>query len=156
MNRRVLALALVAIVLVAGLQLTGCTRLGLRGAKGASGPKTDVQLTFLVPASDPGLVKSFRIGDPVRMKDTGNLLGKITAVEASPTLLPTPTSDGRVVASAVPDQVDIRVTVAGSPTLAQDGYRFDGEPVWVNSDLKLVSTLTYCEAKVLSITEAGK
>jgi hypothetical protein len=143
-------------VVVAGLQLTGCTRLGLHGSKGSSGAKTNVQLTFLVPAADPGLVNGFRVGDQVRIKDTGSVLGKITAVDASPTLIPTPTSDGRVVASAVPDQVDIRVTVAGSPTLAQDGYRFDGDPVWVNSDLKLVSTLTYCEAKVLSITEAGK
>ncbi len=140
MNRRVLTLALVVVAIVAGLQLTGCGR--LRGKAGATGPKTTVDLTFIVASQDPALVKAFRIGDPVRIKDSGSLLGKITAVESTPTLMPTATSDGRLVASAVPDQVDIRVSV--------------GEPVWVNSDFKLVSTLTYCEAKVLSITEAGK
>lgn len=156
MNRRAIALTLAAVLIVAGVQLAGCTRLGLRRGAGNSGAKTNVELTFLVAAADPGLVKAFRIGDPVRIKDTGSLLGKITAVESTPTRMPTPTADGKLVAADVPNQVDIRVTVAGSPTIALDGYRFDGEPVWVNSDMKLVSTLAYCEAKVASITEAGK
>jgi hypothetical protein len=153
-KRRLLTLVLVAAVLVAGSQIVGCRR--LRGAGAPSGQPAKVELTFIVTEADPALVKAFRIGDPVRIKDTGSLLGKITAVEATPMLQPTPTAAGQLVAAEVPDQVDIRVTVAGSPVMTQDGYRFDGEPVWVNSDFKLVSTLAYCEAKVLSIKETGK
>ena len=154
MTRRILALA-IAVVLVAGVStIVGCKR--LQSAAKPSGQRTDVRLQLVMRGANLGLERQFKTGDMLRMKETGSVIGKIASVATTPTLDSVPTAEGKLVASVVPNEQDILFEVTGTAVPGDDGYRFDGERVWVNQDVKLVSPFVSFGAQVLSIEETGK
>ncbi len=150
MKRGILA-GLAVGLLLAGALLQGCARLGATSAR--SSRQRDIRLQLKIAEADPLLANGLRTGDAVRFKETGGTLGTISSVTTTPSVKSVPTADGRLVEAEVPNQLDIVIMVAGSAVSRDDGYRFDGQAVRVNDELKLVTPLTYCKAVVISIEE---
>lgn len=154
MKKRIVTLAVVLACVLAGSQLTGCSR--LRAAARPAGSASDVTVTAVIKASPLGLEKEIHVGDTVRVKDSGSTIGKVASVTTSPTLDSVGTADGRLVAAVVPNEEDIWLTVAGSAVPGDDGYRFSGERVWVNQDVKMITPFAFFTGTVTDIKETSK
>jgi hypothetical protein len=153
-NRRMLALAIAAALVFAGVQLTGCSR--LRAAAGPSGTASPVEVTVVIKGAMPGLEKQFKTGDAIRIKASGHTIGNLSSIGTTATLDSVGTADGKLVAAAVPNEEDITLQIAGSAVQGDDAYRFDGERVWVNQDLNLISPFVSFTGSVIDIKETGK
>jgi hypothetical protein len=153
-KNRILTLAVIAVVLLAGAQLVGCTR--LKAATGGSpGTPATVTMQVVVRGATPGIATQIHAGDVLRVKDTGSDVGTVQSVSTTPTLQAVPTAQGTLVASPVPNQEDIMLTIKGNAKAVNAGYTFDGESILVNQDVKFVTPLVTFTGSVLSIEGAG-
>ncbi len=153
MNKRIVRLALVtAVVLAAGL-LSSCRSLNVGSS---SSQQKAVDVVVLFHGAAPEVVPLFRKGDKLKIRDSGSVIGVIDRIETTATLEPTPNAKGELVAAVVPGQIDVLLTVKGTPVAAPDAYRFSGERIYVNQDIKLITPLVSFQGTVVSIRETGQ
>jgi hypothetical protein len=152
-KKRILGLAAVTALLLCAVPVAGCHSVGV-GA--GSGERRAVEVVVVFHGAPLEVVKQFRVGDTLKVKDTGSVIGQISAVTTTDTIQPTPDASGLLVAAVVPGQIDVLLTVKATPTVTPDSYRFSGERVYVNQDIKFVTPLVSFTGTVLSIRETGQ
>ncbi|MBN2848987.1 MAG: DUF4330 domain-containing protein [Coriobacteriia bacterium] len=126
---------LAALLVLVALTAAGCSR-----QEAVTSEETqDVELVILIRAAQPEIADSFEVGQQVRVKDTGTVLGEITEVTVEGSLAATPDAEGELHASRSPVLSDIRLTVRGEAVVSESGYRFGSQYVYVNNDIKYLT-----------------
>ena len=92
MFRRSVIAALLSVVLLSGLGVVGCGDSSQSGGQNAS--TEPVVVTMFVRGALNQVVDAFEEGQEVRVKDSGTVVGTITAVEIVPSATAAPTSEG--------------------------------------------------------------
>jgi len=146
---------LVAALLLLSVALTGCG--GPATTPGtAPGEVQDVELVMLIRAAQPEIGSSFEAGQPVRVKDTGTLLGEITDVRIEQSVSAIPDAQGELHAAESPVLVDIWLTVRGQATVSDAGYRFGSEYVYVNNDIRYLTPLAQFAGIITEMQVVGR
>lgn len=126
---------LAALLILAALAAVGCS-----GPEAVTSAETrDVELVIFIRAAQPEIADSFELGQQVRAKDTGTVLGEITDVTVEGSLAATPDSEGELHASRSPVLSDIRITVRGQAVVDESGYRFGSQYMYVNNDIRYLT-----------------
>ncbi len=144
-------------VLAALLTLVALTVTGCSGPEAATSVTTqDVELVIFIRAAQPEIADSFEVGQQVRAKDTGVVLGEITDVIAEGSLAATPDSEGELHASRSPVLSDIRITVRGQAVVDESGYRFGGQYIYVNNDIKYLTPFVQFSGIITRMQTVGE
>ncbi len=121
---------LAAVALLAALPLAGCSRASKGSAGGgAAQPATTIMVAQQI---NPAVVPQFKVGEEVRNKDSGVVIGTIESVTASPTVQAVPTAAGNLKSAASPIYVDVRLKIAGDAAFTDKGILFGGTYVYAN------------------------
>lgn len=132
--RRSLAL----VCLLSALLLVGCGGELPTTSKQA----TPVKVTMLVMRVQPEVADSFKVGQEVRSKTTGALIGTITSVDATLAVLPLGDSEGNLHAARSPIQRDVVLTLEGEAVVSDTGFVFDGSTQYINEELVFLTPYT--------------
>ena len=136
MNR----IALVIVTLLAAstvmLGATGCSRVS--GVVSAQ-PTQPITVTIVAQRVNDPVPSQFHVGDPVKLKDSGALVGKIVSVSTSRTVEEVPTAIGTLRAANSPVTYDVTVQVAGNGVVDDNGTRVNGAGLWANDVPKFVT-----------------
>lgn len=143
--RIVMVVAVVSVVLV----VSGC------GRSGVSGTVQPVEIHLLAAGLTPPTEESFAVGDIVRMKASGTVLGTVTdvAIEQSPATVAD--SEGLLHESRSPLLVDVTLTIEGEAVMSEKGYLFSGEMVRVNDNVTYVTPLVLFEGRIVRMRVTG-
>lgn len=146
MTRRI-AIVLAAVLVV--VAIAGCSGTGAP----ASGPVQTKTATVIILTQGvlPEIADSFAEGQTVRAKDSGALVGKITAIDRVPAVVPVPTSKGELNAASSPVTQDVRLTIEGSCTESDAGFSFGGTYLYVNDAIKYLTPYTVFNGFITSI-----
>lgn len=123
------------IVVCAVLVVAGC------GPQASTGAAEPIELQLLVRGATPPTEQAFRVGDTVRIRESGTVLGTITGVDVEQSRIAVPDSDGVLRETRSPITVDINVTITGQAVATEQGYLFEDEIVYVNNDTRYLTPL---------------
>jgi len=123
------------IVVCAVLVVAGC------GPRASTGTPEPMELQLLVRGATPPTEQSFRVGDTVRIRESGTVLGTITGVDVEQSRIAVPDSAGVLRETRSPITVDINVTIKGQAVATEQGYLFEDEIVYVNNDTRYLTPL---------------
>lgn len=153
--KRFLTTVLFSAAVLSLLVLPGCSSGGSEGSGGATAAVTEtVELVLLAREAQPEVGESFEPGQPVRIKDTGTLLGEIVDVRVEGSAEAVPTSEGELVEQQSPVEVDVYLTVEGEATVSDAGFKFGNEFVYVNNDVKYLTPFTQFGGIILEMNVA--
>jgi hypothetical protein len=142
----------VALALVLAVTVTGCSN----GT--VAEPVEPVVVELLVRGALPPVDEAFVVGQAVRVKDSGAVIGTITDVAVEPALMAVPDATGSLQAARSPVFLDIWLTIEGEASVSDAGYRFDGTNVYVNSDIEYLTPVTFFSGTIMSMkpVDAGQ
>ncbi len=147
---------LIATLIVLAFALSGCGG-STSGTGGTAEPQLqNVELVMLIRAAQPEIGDSFKQGQPVRVKDTGTLLGEITDVRVEESLAAIPDAQGELHAARSPVLVDIWITIEGQANVSDSGFQFGSEYVYVNNDIRYLTPLAQFAGIITRMKVAGQ
>jgi hypothetical protein len=147
MKRAVLAATLLVLVLAG----TGCSRVAA-----VTQPTQPVTVTFVAHNVDPEVSANLKVGDALRLKDTGGAIGKIASLETSKSIQAVPTSQGSLVATASPLTDDVTITVETNGVVDDSGIRVAGVPFFINDSQKLATSVVQFTGEIVGLKTASK
>ncbi len=155
MIRRLLTIAPLALVLITTAALAaGCSGTASTGG-GGDGSAEAVEVCIFVRGALPEVADSFVLGQEVRVKDTATVVGEITGVEITPSLMPVPTAEGELRAAESPVFMDVELTIRGEAVVSDSGYSFGGTNLYINNDIKYLTPYTLFGGVITSIEVVG-
>ena len=149
MSRRFVLAALLSVVLVSGLGVAGCD--DSSQGDGQSAQAEPVVITMFVRGALNQIVGAFEEGQEVRIKDSGTVVGTITAVEIVPSATAAPTSEGELREANSPVFSDVTLTIEGEAIVSDKGYQFDGRYLYINDEISYLTPVTHFLGMVISM-----
>ncbi len=141
------------VALCAVVVLAGCSK-GTKSS-GLAGGSQHVTTIMVAQQVNPDVVGSFKVGDQLRHKDSGAVIGTIESVTTSPTVQAVPTAGGDLKASASPVIVDVRMKIAGDANVTDKGVSFSGTYLYANEIDRFLTKNVQFDGLVVSITPGG-
>ncbi len=155
MKRFLIAVTFAAAVF-ALVSLAGCSSGESTGGGTDTAATEKVELVLFVREAQPEVADSFEVGQPLRVKDTGTLLGEITDVRSEGSRTAVPDAQGELHEQPSPVEVDIWLTVEGEAVVSDAGFKFGNEFVYVNNDVKYLTPFTQFGGIILEMNVAGE
>lgn len=143
----------IAVLALAVLTLSACS--GDAGPVGGATGTRAVTVEMLIQDVLPEVGASFAEGQTVRAKDTGTVVGTITAIERVPAASSVPTAEGELKAADSPLTEDVRLTIEGECVVSDAGYSFGGTYLYVNNEIKYLTPYTLFSGIITSIETVG-
>jgi len=134
------------LLMVVLLMSGGCASNGPMSGSG-SAESAQVTVKILSTGVRPEVVDSFEIGQPVRVKETGSLVGTITSIESTLGAVSLGDSEGDLHVAQSPITRDIVLTVEGEATVSEEGYEFEDTFLHVNDNIVFLTPYTLFTAK---------
>lgn len=144
------------ILLATALLLTAPMLAGCNDTPAAEQPGgRKVYVTMVAEKVLPGIGDGVKVGDQLRVKNTGTVVGEIVAVDVSPHMQAVPTAEGTLKADAAPTLVDVWLTIEGTAVVSESGYSFSGEYLYINSMQRYLTPTVSLEGIITSLEVAG-
>lgn len=115
--------------------------------------KQSVEITVKGPRLDPSVAAGIKIGDPLVMKQSGVLVGKIKRVQVDKAREVVTTWDGRLILSTSPYHEDIFLTVESAAVNADDGIKVGGSSIKINQEEQFITRKTSFMGRFWKIAE---
>jgi hypothetical protein len=141
--------SLVVLALSLAVATAGCT-----GGTAVT-QQQPVRVTLLIRQVRPPVEESFIVGQTVRIKDSGAVLGEITDVLVEPNLMAVPDSSGTLKEARSPVFKDVTITIEGSAEVSDAGFRFGGTNAYVNNDIEYLTPLIMFKGVITSMKAIG-
>lgn len=94
-----------------------------------------IQMVLYTDSTPEASAKAVKIGDTAKDRTTSAVLGKVTNIEIGPSVIYGISDEGKVVASAKPNYVSLKVTVEGSGKFSDMGASFNGSDYYINKSM---------------------
>lgn len=150
MRRNIAAAVLIALA----LGLSACGQAS-DTTEGSSGART-VEVRMIVREVWPDVAQSFEVGDEVRVKNTGALVGEVTSVETTQSLFAVETAEGELNATENPVMQDVFLVIEGEAEVSESGYAFNGTNVYINDQIVYLTPTISFFGIVTSMEAAGE
>lgn len=150
------ACALVTVLVAVSLSLVACGGGGSSSdGGGGTAPETkQVTVTLMYRGALNEITESFKVGDELKVKDTGTLVGTITDVRVEPSKTAAPTSEGDLKEARSPIFSDVWLTVEGEAVISDAGAQFSGRYLYVNDEIVYLTPYVTFKGFITSIEPA--
>lgn len=146
-----LAIVLIGLLTVVGAVSVLAVKVLKVEAPGAK--KEPVEITVKGPRLDPSVADGIKIGDPLIVKQSGVLVGKIKKIQANKAREVSTTWDGRLVLSTSPYHEDVFLTVEANAVNSDEGFQIGGANVKVNQEEQFLTRKTSFMGRFWTINE---
>jgi hypothetical protein len=127
---------LIVVIIIAGI--VGAYYKFGKSSMGTTFTKTEkIQMTFYMEDTSDFVAKSVNVGDIVKDRVQGTVLGKVTDVKIGPDIVFYPDADGKAVKSSKPGYASITITVEGQGVYSNTEATFGGSDYYVNKSFEL-------------------
>ncbi len=148
MRSRITVAALLMAVLMV---VPGCSS---NGSAANTSSSTQVSVKMLMSRVQPEVAGSFKVGQQVRAKDTGALVGSIVSVEPTLAVVSLGDSEGQLHDARSPILRDVVLTVEGEAVESESGYEFDGAYRYINQEMVFLTPYTQFLGIIISMERA--
>jgi hypothetical protein len=100
-----------------------------------------------------GAADSIIVGEPVRDRASGALIGYVTNYEKGPSVNFATSSDGQLVKTTKEGYNSVRVTIVGTGVYSDSRVVFDNNDYYINKQFEFLVGNTYLYAKIESMTK---
>lgn len=115
--------------------------------------KQAVEIVVKGPRLDPSVAKGIEIGDPLVVKQSGALVGKIKKIDVKKATEVHATWEGQLTLSTSPYHQDVFLTVEASAGDSKEGFKIGGLSVKVNQEEQFITRKTSFMGRFWTITE---
>lgn len=115
--------------------------------------KEPVEIVVRGGRLEPSVALGIEIGDPLIIKQSGVLVGKITKIDARKGTEVQSTLDGQLVLATSPYHQDVFLTVQASASNSGEGFKIGGFSVKVNQEEIFITRKTSFMGRFWKITE---
>lgn len=124
------------------------------GRSGAVFTKTeDVKITFFAEDVTDFTANNVKVGDIVKDKVSGSIIGKVTNVEIGPDIFYSPNDQGKMIKSSKEGYNSIKIDVTGKASITANAVTFGTADMLVNRTTEVYFGNTTIYAKVFSINK---
>ena len=139
MLKRIMTAAALCALVAISLLAAGCD--GDTPVVGDAPDTEEVVVEMFLRGALNQVVDSFEVGQEVRVKDSGTLVGTITAVDVVASRTSAPTSEGELLAAESPVFSDVTLTVEGEAVVSDNGYQFAGRYLYINEEIQYLTPM---------------
>lgn len=149
------ALLLLGALVSLSMVLAGCGgETGGGTGTGTAAGAQPVTVTLMYRGALNEITDSFKVGDQLRVKDTGTVVGTIADVRVEPSKTAAPTSEGDLKEARSPIFSDVWLTVDGQAVLSEKGAQFAGQFLYVNDEIVYLTPYVSFKGFITSIEPA--
>lgn len=117
--------------------------------------KEPVEIVIKGPRLDPSVAQGIEIGDPLTVKQSGVLVGKIKKIEVSKASEVHSNWEGQLVLSTSPYHQDVFLTVEANASNSEEGYKIGGFNVKANQEELFITRKTAFTGRFWTITDSN-
>lgn len=116
-----------------------------------------VQMTMYIESTQDFVANSIKVGDIVKDRQQGSVLGKVTDVKVDPDIQFNPDSSGKEVVSSRPGYNSVIVTMEGEGVLSSTGgLNIKGMDYYIGKSVETVFNNADVFTRISSITKLGE